>query len=295
MLLRALFSSAVVLVSIIPSLAATQLNRIDTSNSLDRLASPNHLPPAATDFSGLECPEPRGDERPSARWMSNAERFAKGFPPNPPKRRHPSRRHVAARTTPSPGPTTSTTGRIKVTDANGANLGYINKAYVSSGTKRFGITQSTSDALLIAVTYDSFLATVLAEVKMLNGPASTLPYLGFIPGPANTAPERDLVSGSHNYVFIVGIAEPGTLRGSSGSNTVANSYSTGVYAQSNVWTYNVAEKRLVPAWINSNLEPAAAETYTMGTSLIGTADLQKFEGSFSKVSAGPVRFILEAV
>ncbi|KAF8911631.1 hypothetical protein CPB84DRAFT_936297 [Gymnopilus junonius] len=157
------------------------------------------------------CPTVHADKE-----LTNGERLARGLPLKPPTRR--SKLHVARAAQASPVPTVTYTGYIQV--RSGADsLGYITAVGSASGLLKY--TTDPTQAILVSISLPVGVTSASqADLTMLNANG---PLLGLVQGRDDA--NANLGTGSFNYLYITGIALPGTDAGATPA-ILSNQYSS---------------------------------------------------------------------
>lgn len=174
---------------------------------------------------------------------TNAQRLARGLPPNPPKflrswdaRDTPTPAMVAKRTQTSPTPANVFTGRLDVRNLDGSSVGHVRNwpgAGTIGGTNFLG---SDGDLLVKATsTSNNDLYDILA-----TNPAFPAPF--YVGAGGNNNPI--LAKGSRSTIDFTNVAQtpPGSKPVATGSG--------GLYVESAIWSLNKNTKQVSPQWIN---------------------------------------------
>ncbi|KAJ7054371.1 hypothetical protein C8F01DRAFT_488282 [Mycena amicta] len=194
---------------------------------------------------------------------TNADRFARGLPPMPPRRR--SGPHYP-RASNSPPITASRACSIHAYRSDGTSYGIVAASFLSKNTGTGGtygaFTTDPSSALEItfSYTYDSSSTTVVdnLQIQTTNGPSqSTYGYIGLVRG---TSGITTIDSSSPAFVFLTGV----TSAAGSASANFPNAYSdvnnvgapfAGMFdspAESVVWSYEPSTGDLGLSWTNAD-------------------------------------------
>ncbi|TFK71979.1 hypothetical protein BDN72DRAFT_395134 [Pluteus cervinus] len=195
--------------------------------------------------------------------MTNAQRLARGLPPNPPVRRDASLGH--SRRTASQTPQTSYHGVIQVVSTlNSALLGYISGSSLTGAQYRYQPTIAT--ALIVDFNINAGV-TSADKVRMTAENGETgFPILALIQGQSDT--NTNLGALSFEYVYVGGSS--GSSPGSTPSN-VANSYtsSTGISraSESDVWSIDLNSGIIVPKWVNTDNSLVSLQCWAQSTNL----------------------------
>jgi hypothetical protein len=165
------------------------------------------------------------------------------------------------------------TGYIEVFNAaTSADLGAISDQFVSSTIKRYGPLTNTPANRLQITFHDT--GSVFA-ISTLNGPDSTLPFLGAVVGPASSS--NDLGAGSFNYDLLTASVQtaPGTP-----PTAGTNAYSSQLI-ESSIWSLT-GGNFLAAQWVNTNSSlPATYLYYLPGSNgLLLTGDPAAFNSAF---------------
>ncbi|GJE94548.1 hypothetical protein PsYK624_107180 [Phanerochaete sordida] len=187
------------------------------------------------------------------RHMSNAERMARGLPPNPPQRRD---GRLVARVSPtpiganSPAPTpqagsatcTPRSGIIEITAVDGSIAGYL--ANVTTQFGQYGFSSNKADAIQVTAHCDG-------DRFDLTTSDPNYPYLGGITGLQSIT--ADLLPGSSNYAYFGGVTPtlPGKPACSQDSSftkltNIANT------VESSIWSMDDVTGLLTPHWVGTN-------------------------------------------
>jgi len=219
------------------------------------MAAPSTAGLAKRNFDGAPTHTPPNG-LPSRRHWTNAERMARGLPPNPPHRRD---GRLVARVSPtpvganSPAPTqqatgsgscTPRTGTIEMTSADGSIVGYL--ANVATRFGQFGFSPDKTDAIQVQAHCDGDrfdLTTVNVD--------SAYPYIGGITGLQSVS--ADLLPGSSNYAYFGGVTPtlPGKPASSQDSSfTSLTKISNTV--ESAIWSMDDSTGILTAHWVNGS-------------------------------------------
>ncbi|PSS36922.1 hypothetical protein PHLCEN_2v1240 [Hermanssonia centrifuga] len=222
----------------------------------------------------------------TARGMSNAQRLARGLPPNKPRFRR-TDKQLGART--SPTPTTSvpsssptpacspTTGALRAvsTDADMPLDGYVNASPNPYG--EFGYTTDQVAAMIVTVSPCGNGSPI--NVVSSNS-VKSMPYLGGIEGFADDSP--DLEPREFNYMVLGGVTQTSPhATPQNGANSYTAATGNSKYIESAIWTIDDAGV-LSAQWVNTNGSlPATILVYVPSAdsfALIG--DVDAFEETF---------------
>ncbi|THG95569.1 hypothetical protein EW026_g6111 [Hermanssonia centrifuga] len=220
----------------------------------------------------------------TARGMSNAQRLARGLPPNKPRLR---------RTVPSSSPTPAcspTTGALRAlsTDADMPLDGYVNATPNPYG--EFGYTTDQVAAMIVTVSPcgDGSPINVVSSNSV-----KSMPYLGGIEGFADDSP--DLEPREFNYMVLGGVTQTSPhATPQNGANSYTAATGNSKYIESAIWTIDDAGV-LSAQWVNTNGSlPATILVYVPSAdsfALVG--DVDAFEETFyqapiSTFSVAPV-------
>jgi len=162
-----------------------------------------------------------------------------------------------SRSSPSSAPRITHTGCIQVLnqDNGGAVLGYISSS-TSSGyyfIQSCGAKPVPPGCLKVTFTTDKSGRGDRLRLTMTNSDdLPNYPLFGLNQGRVTTS--SDLAPGSANYLYVGGVANPGTAPGSV-PMTVSNDRppgNGGLTSETDVWKYNSATGSLTAHWINSD-------------------------------------------
>ncbi|KAI0737167.1 hypothetical protein C8Q80DRAFT_1276637 [Daedaleopsis nitida] len=236
-----------------------------TLNDLSARFNPNHVLARSLPMS---APVP----------LTNAQRLARGLPPNRPRFHNKHRRAIQPRQS---GGCPMRTGTIAVAIA-GTNAGYVRHDANSFG--EFGLTTDPAQALSV-----NFCPSAsFIELTTLNG-LLTFDHLGGVQGFASTSPDLGTGPFAANYVYIAGTTE--APRGPPISGPNAFSAATGIPEdyETTIWQL-AAGDQLVPSWVNSDgSTPAVQLIYVDGSQAFAlTGDLPTFIADYGP--AEPVTF-----
>ncbi|EJF62080.1 hypothetical protein DICSQDRAFT_146821 [Dichomitus squalens LYAD-421 SS1] len=207
--------------------------------------------------------------------LTNAQRLARGLPPNPPRRRSRTARALQPRQSST---CVAQTGTIAVSTG-----GYLSATATSYG--EYSSTTDVSQALLVSFCVDTTVGTTF-DLQTLNG-LSAYPYLGAVQGFADRS--RDLAAGSFNYYYIAGTEQ--TARGPAvpGVNSFSAAAGVAEAVESNIWTLTDTNE-LVPSFVNSDgtaVTPSIVYVSSSNAFAI-TSDVGAFTSNFG--AAQPVTF-----
>lgn len=191
----------------------------------------------------------------SRRHMTNAQRMARGLPPNPPHRRH---GRLVARVSPtpvganSPAPTpqnagssfcTPRTGVIEITSLDGTTKGYL--ANVTTLFGQYGFSPKREDAMQVQALCDGERFDIVTV-----DPNALYPYIGGITGLQSIS--ADLLPGSSNYAYLGGVTAtlPGKPACSQDSSFTWITKITNT-VESAIWSMDDSTGALTPHWVNS--------------------------------------------
>ncbi|EKM58240.1 uncharacterized protein PHACADRAFT_252417 [Phanerochaete carnosa HHB-10118-sp] len=222
---------------------------------------------------------------PSSRHLTNAERMARGLPPNPPNRRN---GRLVARVSPtpvganSPAPTQQASGSGSCTQRSGiieiASVDRSISGYLANVTTRFGqygFSPNKGDAIEVLAHCDGDRFD-LTTVDM----SSSYPYFGGITGLQSIS--ADLLPGTSNYAYFGGVTPtlPGKPASSQDSSfTSLTKISNTV--ESAIWSMDDSTGILTPHWVNGSGDEQT--TYIAYSPSVGvlyfTGDLSEFQGA----------------
>ncbi|KAF8343116.1 uncharacterized protein EI90DRAFT_3115604 [Cantharellus anzutake] len=206
--------------------------------------------------------------------LTNAQRFACGLPPLPPKRLwvSPTRRD------PVPSSVNYRAAIQVIRQDDGALLGYISRT--SQGRERHKYVEDVTDALIVGFTLTAG-ATSATGIDLIteNSDIPNYVYLGLVQGSDDT--DSVLQSGSYQYVYL---ANTNPTPANSPPQTVGNSYTqaTGVSrtSESAVWSVNVVALSLVPIWTNPDGISATTELFAQSKNLYAGGDSAQYNSRY---------------
>ncbi|EDR05229.1 uncharacterized protein LACBIDRAFT_329911 [Laccaria bicolor S238N-H82] len=143
-------------------------------------------------------------------------------------------------------------GVIEVKNSIGDCLGYISKNSLSKAQLQYesAIENATTVTFVIQ---ESLISASQVRITMEDPDEIGFPLLGLLQAANDTS--VDTVLESYNFLYLTGIAQPGSVAGAVPAN-ISNAYTnatTSVRApESDVWTINLTTGNLLPQWINSN-------------------------------------------
>jgi len=212
--------------------------------------------------------------------LTNAELLRRGLPLKEPvmRRGSPVRRHRPSSVPdpkPDPKPKINHSGIIEVRNAaNGDLLGYISKNLVNGGAQ-FGYDPSVVNAVVVSFKTDHTGSGTQLDISIASSNPDW-PLLGLVQGRDDT--NSNIQAGSYQYLYIGGIAKPGTKPGDK-PTLIDNSYFIGAprTAESAVWTFEGSSGNLTPHWINEDGNPPnQQEHWTQSTGLYSGGDRAAF-------------------
>ncbi|GBE85925.1 hypothetical protein SCP_0804490 [Sparassis crispa] len=207
--------------------------------------------------------------------QTNAQRMARGLPPNRPRFQHSARR-IAPRASPAPGACNTLTGTLHV-----AGTGIDPNTFVSRVPNQYGeygVTTDTGDALRVQFTTCN--TGLPLDLVTLNGIAD-FTLLGGITGYGSSS--SDLTTGSDNYAYLGGTTQTAPHAHPSAGDS-SYSFATGMAEneESAIWQVDAASGAVIARWINS--DGGAPTTYlvynTANNVIVLTADPGAFAANF---------------
>ncbi|TFK64452.1 hypothetical protein BDN72DRAFT_901558 [Pluteus cervinus] len=225
-------------------------------------------------FCGLNVsgsPTLEGDvarRSPAFNPLTNAQRLARGLPPNPPVRRT----GAVLKPSPSPVPGSKYYATIEARTDDGktvAKLGQVDK-----GIYRFlAKGQSPAKVSFSLPTSNSGSNLRLTDV---NTNVPEFPIIGLVVGDGNT--DQNIRHGSSNYLQFVGI-KTGTSPNST-PQFIPNSYSDFTkkpqVAESDVWSIDLKTLTLTPQWINTDGSKPDVHILIANGNFFVTGDVQEW-------------------
>jgi len=205
--------------------------------------------------------------------LTNAQLLRRGLPLKEPILRRGS---PVRRSNPSSVPPVKITHRgiIEVHNAgNGNLLGYISKN-LGNGGAQYVYDPSLSNALSVSFDTDQTNSCSQLDINAVDSNPSW-PLLGLVQGRDDSS--SDLAPGSYQYLYIAGVANPGTKPGDTPTQ-ISNSYFIGSprTAETAVWTFNSATGALTLQWINTDGSSPNMQTFTQSTGLYASSDMNAF-------------------
>jgi len=239
-------------------------------------------------------PDPHGPKRDFAELpsrdghgLSNAELLRRGLPLKGPVMR---RGTPVRRTNPSAVPVPMThTGVVQVLDSSNNVLGYIAKDLGNAGAQ-YVYNPSITNALAVTFQTDQTGSGTQLDINAVNSNPSW-PFLGLVQGREDT--DSNLSPGSYEYLYLAGVANPGTQPGDS-PQSISNSYFIGAprTAETAVWTFDITTGVLTPQWINTDGSSPAEQFFTQSTGLYVGGSQDAFHSRFpAPVTAISFKFI----
>lgn len=216
--------------------------------------------------------------------LSNAQRLARGLPLKAPVRKA---KTVIIRQMPSAGPPVTKMGMMQVTNVDtGESVGYISATFLSTG--HLGFTTDVAKALEISFVIDSFATTATGLRIIMDDSDQSIdfPILGLIQGRDNS--DDDIGSSSFNYLYLGGVALPGTASGSIASlmdNTYTNATAISRASETDVWSIDLNTGLITPQWVNEDgTSVTTTELFSQGTALYAGGN----SSAFNEVYSSPI-------
>jgi hypothetical protein len=204
---------------------------------------------------------------------TNAERFARGLPPAPPRRRHnhhsPSRTHTCS---PSPLPPVTYRGVIQVFDGLNS-LGFLadNTYYTPF------LTPDLASAYVVSFTLPNGATT--GSTLDLTAQVKTFTLLGVSQGRDNTSP--DFAPGSFNYGYIGGTTHTApNATPQSVSSFFADSTGLAKPSESAVWSVDLTTGALTVQWVNTDGSKPTTFTFVQANFAYVGGDPDAFHSRF---------------
>ncbi|EDR05592.1 uncharacterized protein LACBIDRAFT_302918 [Laccaria bicolor S238N-H82] len=237
--------------------------------------------------------------------LSNAQRLARGLPLKAPVRKA---KTVIIRQMPSAGPPVTKMGMMQVTNVDtGESVGYISATFLSTG--HLGFTTDVAKALEISFVIDSFATTATGLRIIMDDSDQSIdfPILGLIQGRDNS--DDDIGSSSFNYLYLGGVALPGTASGSIASlmdNTYTNATAISRASETDVvrtnwsrvlnallrnflplyqWSIDLNTGLITSQWVNEDgTSVTTTELFSQGTALYAGGN----SSAFNEVYSSPI-------
>ncbi|RPD58549.1 hypothetical protein L226DRAFT_561711 [Lentinus tigrinus ALCF2SS1-7] len=172
--------------------------------------------------------------------LTNAQRLARGQPPNRPRRTYGARSAQALQPRQSATPCIAqSTGKIGV--YSGADMA----GYLSASVNAFGEYGTTTDEFQ-ALSVVLCQSTGVHDIYVQNGLAD-YPWLGLISGAVNT--NDNMSPSSYNYAYVGGTAR--STPAVSGDNSFTGATGNARKIESTVWSLG-SDNTLTASWVNSN-------------------------------------------
>ncbi|KAF8343117.1 uncharacterized protein EI90DRAFT_3150097 [Cantharellus anzutake] len=213
-------------------------------------------------------------DRVASAKLTNAQRFARGLPPLPPKRLgvSPTRRD------PVPSSVNYRAAIQVIQQDNSAVLGYISKNSLNQA--QYAYDNDVANALIVDFTLTGGATSATGiDLTTENSDMPNYVYLGLVQGRDDT--DSVLQSGSYQYVYI---ANTNPTPASSPPQTVGNSYTlaTGLSrtSESAVWSVDVVALSLAPVWTNPSGTSATIQLFAQSTALYAGGDSTQFNSRY---------------
>ncbi|PCH39027.1 hypothetical protein WOLCODRAFT_146826 [Wolfiporia cocos MD-104 SS10] len=227
-----LFASPLALIALVASVAAA---RTGTPTS----ASAPALNPHGADLTSVKLLD--------ANPLTNAQRLARGLPPNRP--RFHSARHLAPRASPAADPNPAcpvVTGTLRVAGAGVPAGSLVSRAPNAFG--EYGVTRDAADAL--RVQYAACADGAPGDLLGLNGIADHR-FLGAITG--FDSPAGDLAPGSSAYAYLGGTEQtPPNAPPATVGNSFTSATGIAAGAESAIWRVDGASGAVDARWVDGN-------------------------------------------
>ncbi|TFK39802.1 hypothetical protein BDQ12DRAFT_649266 [Crucibulum laeve] len=167
-------------------------------------------------------------------YETNAQRMARGLPPNPPKfLREPTSVQVARRTQPSPQPPVKYTGRLEVRTQEGHNSGHV-RNWETPGTISGVNFLGPEDDLLVSI-IPCASGEKLFDIFSTNPKFPAPFYVG--------AAGSTLIPGERSVISFTNVEQ-------TSPNSLPSSSPRGGFVESAIWTIDSNTKELKAQWIN---------------------------------------------
>ncbi|PPR07740.1 hypothetical protein CVT24_003738 [Panaeolus cyanescens] len=218
--------------------------------------------------------------------LTNAERLARGMPLNAPK----PHRTVQKRQEPSSFPAAAGVGSI--TGEDSTPVGYMGATTVD------GAIYGTSDQLVnSAIMYVERTGSGNTETRTRitipdSDVGASFPILGLVQGRDNI--DTNVGTGSYHYLYLSGVAQPGTTAGSV-SSVVDNTYSdvsgNTRAVQTDVWTVDFTTGVISAVWINDDGTAVPLQFFVQNGAIYATADIAAFVAEYASVTPITLRLV----
>jgi len=207
--------------------------------------------------------------------VTNAERFARGLPPNPPKRKHrghhgPSRTHTCS---PSPLPPVTYHGVIQVFSGD-VSLGYV------AEDPNYWTPLLTPDILSAWAVSFSLPSGATSGSTLDLAIAGTYPLLGVVVGRDSTS--SDFAPGSFNYGYVAKITNPTPPNSVPLSGPGFFVDSTGLDKQSEtaIWSVDLLTGALSVQWVNTDSTKPSTIVFIQSNHVYVGGDPAAFQSRF---------------